>query len=99
MPHILALHLSWPSCRLILFLSANAAFRAGIPRSAQVVCFWKELLLLLPMCRVKCCSHCLLCCEVACPSFPSRFLARSTDVTYVQVDSIVLWAVVLPGIQ
>ena len=26
---------------------------------------WEELLLLLPMCRVKCCSHCLLCCEVA----------------------------------
>ena len=49
------------------------------------------------MCRVKCCSHCLLCCEVACPPFPSRLHARSNDVTYAHVDSIVLWAVVLPG--
>ena len=31
------------------------------------------------------------------PPLPPRLLARSNDVTYVQVDSIVLWAVVLPG--
>ena len=66
----------------ILFLSANAAFRASAP-SANVS---------------KCCSHCLLCCEVASGMFPlPRLLARSNDVTSAQVDSIVLWAVVLPG--
>ena len=36
-------------------------------------------------------------CQVACPPFPPRLLARSNDVTYVQVGSIVLWAVVFPG--
>ena len=41
-----------------------------------------------------CCSHCLLCREVV-HSPPSQ--TRSNAVTYVQVDSIVLWAVVLPG--
>ena len=39
MPHILALHLELANFVLPnSILSANAAFRAGIPRSAQVVC-------------------------------------------------------------
>ena len=71
----------------------------SIPERQRSLQQFQDLLLLLPMCRVKCCSHCLLCCAVAggMSPVPPRLLARSNDVTYVQVDSIVLWAVVLPG--
>ena len=73
----------------LLFLAVGQFFYSSAPTQPSEPGFqdlrrlsaWKELLLLLPMCCVKFCSHCLLCCEVACPPFPSRLLARSNDVT------------------